>query len=177
MTYTPINWANDPGGGTPLSAANLNNMENWIEAADPRITALEAVGELGYTQFTSPVSVTATTEGTANTLVTAGAIAFDGSTAAMIHFYIPEWAHSVTRDTMTVYLYQDGSSIGIIWQGRSTTANDPMAGIDAWRRLTPSSGSRTYSIRAAVQSGTVTVNVGSGGSGNFLPGFIRIVTA
>ena len=32
-TYTPINWINGPGGGTPINATNLNRMEAGISKA------------------------------------------------------------------------------------------------------------------------------------------------
>jgi hypothetical protein len=42
---------------------------------------------------------------------------------------------------------------------------------------TPSSGSRTYSIRGSVSSGTGVVQAGAGGAGNYAPGYIRIEKA
>ncbi len=42
------------------------------------------------------------------------------------------------------------------------------------RHFTPTAGSHTYSIRAAVSNGTGTVDANVGGSGSQMPGFIRI---
>lgn len=43
MAYTPNpTWADGSAGGTPITAAKLNNMEAGIEDADNRITALAA---------------------------------------------------------------------------------------------------------------------------------------
>ncbi len=41
-TYTPTTWANGVGGGTPLSADNLQNMETGIANAHSEIAALAA---------------------------------------------------------------------------------------------------------------------------------------
>lgn len=41
MAYTKQTWFNDPAGGTPLSAARLNHMEEGIDDADIRLTAAE----------------------------------------------------------------------------------------------------------------------------------------
>lgn len=41
-------------------------------------------------------------------------------------------------------------------------------------RLTPSNASHTYSIRGTRVSSNATVVAGAGGSGNAMPGFIRI---
>jgi hypothetical protein len=45
-TYTPFTWADGSGGGTPITAARLNNIEQGIESMDDRVAALEAVGGL-----------------------------------------------------------------------------------------------------------------------------------
>jgi hypothetical protein len=44
-TYTPRTWVN--GSGLPISAANLNHIEQGIEAIDDRVTALETGGTGG----------------------------------------------------------------------------------------------------------------------------------
>lgn len=40
MAYTPKVWADGSGGGTPITAAELNRMETGIEDADTRLDAL-----------------------------------------------------------------------------------------------------------------------------------------
>lgn len=129
-----------------------------------------------YTEFTSGVSVTATTEGTANTVVTAGAVTFDGNTKVEITFcaFSARPRNDATAGSLSVYLYDGSSSIG-----KMATFNEPVAGADnkptnLIRRLTPSSGSHTYSIRASVSGGTGDIGAGAGGNGNNMPGFIKI---
>lgn len=41
MAYTRINWQDGPSGGTPLSAANLNHMDQGIADAHAEVDALD----------------------------------------------------------------------------------------------------------------------------------------
>ena len=43
-TFTPKTWADGPGGGTPVTADELNRLEQGVESMDDRVTALEAAG-------------------------------------------------------------------------------------------------------------------------------------
>lgn len=126
--------------------------------------------ELSYVEFTSDVAVTATTEATASTVVTSDSIECDGS-PIFIEFYTCQ----VTKgtNTITVCLYEDTGSIGQLANASANQAGGTYA-----RRRTPSIGRHTYSIRAFVDAGlTGTVQAGAGGSGNQMPGFIRITRA
>ncbi len=133
--------------------------------------------ELDYVQITSPVSVTATSEATANTIVTGSSVAYDGSTVVMVEF----WCNHAAPDTgaapqdLRFWLYDGSSSIGFIGYMQSVASgNRQYAPVYGLRRLTPSNASHTYSIRGSVAAGTGTVQAGAGGSGNTAPAFIRI---
>lgn len=132
--------------------------------------------QLAYTEFTAPVTITATTEAGANTVVTAPAITFDGATPVVIEFFAPIVDTGAAGQSIAAALFQDGSSIG-----RMGAIYGPAAAIQAAlplrRRMTPASGSRTYSIRVFINVGTGTVTGGAGGSGNNMPGYIRITKA
>jgi len=41
MAYTRINWQDGPSGGTPLSAANLNHMDQGIADAHADLDAMK----------------------------------------------------------------------------------------------------------------------------------------
>lgn len=127
--------------------------------------------ELTYNEFTSPVSITATTEGTANTVVTATAHTYDGATVALIEFFAPAVLIGTNRIDFALYL--DGASIGLL-SDSVNTSNPPWSHARLARRVTPASGSRTYSVRAFVNGGTGSVRAGAGGSGAVVPGFIRV---
>jgi hypothetical protein len=117
------------------------------------------------------VSVTATTEGTANTVVTASAFSFDGATEVLIEFFAVDAVPGTGQ--LNLWLYDGGSSIGLL--GFRTTARSP--GGPLRRYLTPSNASHTYSIRASVDAGTGQLSAGAGGAATNLPGYIRITKA
>lgn len=138
--------------------------------------------ELAYNQYTSPVSVTATTEGTANTVVTASSVTYDG-TAVMIEFYSPRVLTATASDAIVDFVLRDdtaGASIGLLGRVRGSASAGNVLLETATRlatRITPSAGARVYSIRAFVNTGTGTVGGAAGGIGAVVPGFIRITRA
>jgi hypothetical protein len=142
-------------------------------------TALLPTGmaiEVDYVEFTAGGSITATSEGSADTVVTAGAVTFDGSTEAIIEFSAPNARPDTgaASRTLNVWLFEDGSSIGQLGLLASPAAGGANAPLLLRRLLTPASGSRTYSIRATVNVGTGVITAGAGGAGNQVPGYIRV---
>lgn len=131
--------------------------------------------EYAYNEFTAPVSVVATTEATANTIVTASTFTADGS-AVLIEFG-SDYHNPPTDVVVRLWLYEDGSSIGEIGVLRLTQASTPIVTNYYRRRHTPSPGPRTYSIRGSTASGTYTIDAGAGGAGLPMPGWIRITKA
>jgi hypothetical protein len=132
-------------------------------------------GELNYVQFTSDVTISATTAATANTIVTGGSISYDGATIALIEVFVPGCSSGDAGSEVVLTLYQDGVGIGLF--GAMTIDGNAIA--DAFygvRRMTPSSGSHTYSLRGyrVNSNNNSSVQAGVGGAGVPLPGFIRI---
>jgi hypothetical protein len=132
--------------------------------------------EFDYVQVTSAVGPSATTEGTANTVVTANAVTYDGSTVVLLQFFCPQARPDVNAvgRQLNVVWYDGSSSIG-----QCATVITPVSGnffyvpIKAELRLTPSNASHTYSVRAYVSAGTADMQAGAGGNGNKAPMFIR----
>ena len=133
--------------------------------------------ELDYAQITSTANPTATTEGTANTVITGNAVTYDGATTVLVEFFSPYARPDDTTNgrELRIYLYEDGSSIGRMALYIAGQGGGPAPGHIAKRRITPSAGSHTYSIRASVNAGTGTILAGAGGSGNDMPAYMRIV--
>ncbi len=136
------------------------------------------IAELDYVEITSAVVPTATSEATANTIVTANPIAFSGSTVVMIEFFSPDVrpANDAAARYISLWLYDGSSSIGQIGFIRGAASGNNESIAHCSRRLTPSAATHTYSIRASVTSGGSNANVdaGTGGSGQSMPAYIRI---
>jgi hypothetical protein len=133
--------------------------------------------EFDYVEKTSSTSITATTEGTADTVVTGSAVTYDGSTVVLIEFFSPSVrpaTDAVADRAVTVTLYDGSSSIGIWGQTITPSQNDDNKPFYLARRLTPSAAAHTYSVRAYVSGGTGTVSGGAGGAAAAMPAFIRI---
>ena len=170
-------WDDSAGSVAFLTAGtNLTITGTTIDAASG---AGDLAGkELDYAQVTSNTNITATTEATANTIVTGASVAYDGSTIVMVEFWCnhaaPDPANA-SRD-IRFWLYDGSSSIGFIAYIQQTGdgGNSQYVPVHGMRRITPSNASHTYSIRASVNAGTGLVAAGAGGNGNVAPAFIRI---
>lgn len=181
-----LNDATDAHDASAISVADsganytATDVEGVLAEIAPQLGGGGAT-ELDYTEITSSVSITATTEGAADTVVSAGAIVFDGSTRICIEFYSPLIQPGATASSqIAVLLYDGSSSIGFIlvaMKDGTSTAQRGTTGCLVRRFLTPSAASHTYSIRAfrVVSNGTVVA--GAGGSGDNMPAYIRITTA
>lgn len=145
-------------GGTPASKrCTIANLSKVLPGH-----------EFDYVEFTANVSITATTEGTAQTVLTSNAITFDGSTIVMIE----HWEYAAVKGTATIYivLLEDSTVLGMTYTGAATVTGP----IHMLRRRTPGSGSHTYYVKAYVDGGTGVAGAGAGGAGNGLPGFLRV---
>jgi hypothetical protein len=135
--------------------------------------------ELAYVEFTSSLSVTATVEASAQSVVSAGAVSFDGSTRVKIEFYSPDVLAGSAAGSYTILNLWDGSTdlgrIGAV--GHSLLVFAAEVAIKAERFLTPSNASHTYSVRAWRVASDGTVGAGAGGAATLMPGFIRITKA
>lgn len=137
----------------------------------------QASGELAYTEKNTSTSITATTSAGADLVVSAPAIVFDGATVVLIEFFAPYATpdSGAAGRSIILNIHEDGSHIGY-WANYQTPAAAVMnIGVHLARRLTPSAGSHTYSARAYVSAGTGTIGGGSGGSGQYMPTYIRIL--
>jgi hypothetical protein len=133
--------------------------------------------EFDYAETTSAdISITATVEASADTIVTGGAVSFDGSTTVMVEAYFSTIrSPDDARDYIAILLFDGTSAIGtlgLLFQQVNTMVN--RVTFIGRHKLTPSNASHTYSIRAIVSARTGHVYNGTGGAGSAMPGFIRI---
>lgn len=132
--------------------------------------------ELDYVQFTANVSPTATTEGTANTVVTGTSISLDGSTSVMVEYFCSQSRPAATANAQLIYVLLDGSTVlGTFGVQNATAAANAYEPVLLRRRLaTPSAGSHQYIVKAYVSTGTALIAAGAGGTGANVPGYIRV---
>jgi len=114
---------------------------------------------LAYVEFTSDVSVTATTAATANQVVSAGAVTYE---AAPIE--IEFWTARYTAPAQQTWLLlRDGTTI--LGTFGNVQASDAEPGMTLKRSITPTAASHTYNVAAYLGgAGTGTFKAGTGGS-------------
>jgi hypothetical protein len=129
--------------------------------------------EFDYAQITSnPAGITATTEATSQAVITGDSVYYDGS-RVRISFFVPKLSASASL-TATFVVYRDSTVVGQVFGG---TINTTLQGIAFDLFDTPAAGAHTYAVKAFVSTGTLTVDVGAGGSGNLVPGHLRVTKA
>jgi hypothetical protein len=129
--------------------------------------------ELDYAQITAnPSGITATTEGTSQAVVTGNSVYFDGS-RVKVSLFVPKLSSSASL-TATFVVYRDSTVVGQVFAGTVNTAS-PAVEFEFFD--TPPTGAHVYAVKVFVSGGTLTVNVGAGGSGSLVPGSLRITKA
>ena len=125
--------------------------------------------EVNYTAFTSPVSITAPTQATAQQIVTSGAIRYD-AVPTLIEFFSPAANAAADGTNLILTLFDGSTAVGRLEQNASVRSR----AVKLEHRLTPTAASHPYNVKGHTGSGTGTVSAGAGGSDTLLPGFIRI---
>lgn len=129
--------------------------------------------EVNYTAFTGDVSITATTVGTAQDIVSSGAIVYE-AVPHLIEFYCPAFAFAAANCFVII---KDGSTvIGTMARTGTSGVTYPLY---AAYRVTPTAASHTYKVAGWLSgAGTAVFNAGTGGtagdSTTDLAGFIRV---
>lgn len=141
------------------------------------VWANPATGELDYKEITADVSVTATTEATAVTVVTSNPIACDGSPVVVEFWAASAYPLNAANANIAFWLFQDGASIGRIGFVQTPAAGFTLLPVSLRRRFTPTVASHTFSIRASASASPGNVSAGLGGPGGVTPAFLRVTRA
>jgi hypothetical protein len=129
--------------------------------------------EFDYVQITAnPAGITATTEGTSQPVITGDSVYYDG-TRVKVSFFVPKLTSSASLNA-TFVVYRDATVIGQVSGG---TVNTTAEAMEFEILDTPPAGAHAYAVKAFVSTGTLTVNAGAGGSGNLVPGWLRVTKA
>jgi hypothetical protein len=158
--------------------AALNTIAaNWQVARNIFAADLNSLNrqQLAYAEATADVVISAITEATADSIVSAGAVTFDGLTPVVIDFFCAT-VTSAADGRIIFVLYDGSSSIGLLGETYRPAGSQNWTPIRLSRRLTPS-GAKTYSVRAYRVNNNQTIKAGAGGVGAYVPAFIRISKA
>ena len=133
--------------------------------------------EIGYAQITTFTNITDTSEATATSLISPGALTFDGG-AVLVTFFTPLLIadSAAATDFIFITLFEGSTEITRMAQivTQVTTAPTKQT-VLAQYRFTPSAASHTYKICAFCTStnGTPQIGAGSGGTASYPPSFVR----
>lgn len=122
--------------------------------------------------------IVATTEGTAAAVITGNSVSYDG-TEVKLEFFAPK-IENATNCIVTFVLLRDATVVGqakVTIDSGSAGSRPGEAAVKLEAFDTPAAGAHTYSVKAFVTGGSLTVKAGPGGSGAFLPAFLRVTKA
>lgn len=165
-------------GSNVLAVSNLvaGTAGQVLQGTGPSY-ALPPGYEINYTQTTSTVNVVSTTEATGTTLLSPGAITFDGA-PVLVHFFCPtvQLDTASAGDVMVISMFEGGTQIGRLAVVKTPSVTSAMQNpVSGFYRFTPTAAAHTYTITAAVSSTTSTPScgAGAGGTATNLPMFVR----
>lgn len=138
-------------------------------------TGASGGAELAYVEYIGIVTVSSATEATGTAIVDSGTVSY-ANTPIIIEFFSP-WIQPAATDFIIVCLFDGATEIGRIASCQDLAASVVNFPVLARRRLTPSAGNHQYNVTAFRNSLNGTVNAGAGGTGTYLPGYIRITAA
>lgn len=140
-----------------------------------------AVGGAGtewdYAQYTASVSVTATTEASANTLASGNGVYYDGTKLRLEFSSSGYKLTGGTESSMSLVFLRDSTVLGQMVCDLDHNDDDGSP-LHCVTYDTPPAGTHTYTVKAFLSAGgTVLVKAGAGGSGTLLPGYLRVTKA
>ncbi len=171
--------ANIGAAGLPIADLADPTTGKVIGSAASAAAAVFPPGyELNYTEITSTVNVVATSESAGTTIISPGAIVFDGAPVLCQFFGYYNLPTAAAGNFLIVSLFESATQITRLGLAKtpSVTAQDAMTLFSQYR-FTPTAASHTYTVTAFVASttGTPAVSASAGGTGSGPPAFVRFV--
>jgi hypothetical protein len=132
--YTPQTWANGSGGGTPISAARLQHIEDGIEALDDAVATggggggggssvfnVKAYGAVGDGSNDDTAEIQAAIDAAEATITDLAGVVGDGDFAGGGVVYLPPGRYKIsaplTIEKSNIILAGDGPASRIVWSG------------------------------------------------------------
>lgn len=148
----------------------------WVPLGPSALLDVGPEVAYGETVAGAPLAITATVEASSNVIVTAPAFTADGSSAYVVDFQVSRAdSPGVSANNFIILCLFDGSTslgwLGVIFNPQAAYIGTP---VRLSRRIVPSAGVHTYSVRAFVSGGTGNLWIASGGAGQQMPATIRV---
>jgi hypothetical protein len=169
--------------GSKPAAAAANEGYLWYDTTLRRLErsdgsawfVISPGAELDYVEFTSQVTITATSEGTSQTVVTGTSQTY-AAVPTIVEFFSP-FVQSGNFTTFCIVLLYDGATV-LGRLSRTDVINGDGTSMLCRYRLTPTAATHQYIVKAYIDAGTqANILGGSGGSAAYLPGYIRVTRA
>lgn len=129
---------------------------------------------------TSILAITATTEGTAQTLIAGTSQAFD-TAPVYIELYFPGQLTAASSGSLSVVCFRGATNLGHINMPLANVAGNSTTIIwGQWYDPTPAGGTYSYTTKAWISGGsatTINVQAGAGGAATLSSGYQRVSSA
>ena len=164
------------GAVTLVAGSGTTITDNSPSAGDITIavSGTASGAEIAYSPVTATVNVASTTEATPTTVISPGAITFNGS-PVIVEFFTPAAiTPTAGARSVVVGLYEGGTEITRLGIVAGLTIQIETA-LYCRYRFTPSAAAHTYTIGAWANSttGTPQIVAGAGGAVAYPPAFVR----
>ena len=157
----------------PLPTDPVSHGADDIRRLAEAVDALRA--ELAYTEHVAAVNLSGNDESTGANIVLGPAIALDGSPVLLEYFAPLIVTEAGSGARVSLCFLMDNASIGIAAQIRNETSVQAEKPVTIRRRFTPPAGSHAFGVRGWSSGGVPgVVYAGAGGSGAYMPGFLRV---
>lgn len=164
-------------GGALTQRTTMNFVGGGVTAADSggktvvTIPGSGASSELDYVETTSPLTITATSDATAQSFITGTSQSYSGA-RIRIEVFAP-YLSSGSGQSALFNLFDGSTDLGRIAENFGASDSAVMV----VRYLTPSAGSHQYIVKAWKTGGTASAGAGAGGTATYLPAYLRISEA
>ncbi len=138
--------------------------------------------ELDYIERTSNLTITGTSAGSPSTAINGSSLSYSGTTRIKIEafFVLAETAANTADNGIIIGLIEDATLLGPLSYNEWVRASAGFGGAPQYgvRYLTPTAGTHSFTV-VAWKSAAVTsiLYCGTGTSGAYMPGFLRITVA
>jgi hypothetical protein len=162
---------------TPIALSNLADPgAGKVVGSNSGAAAVTPPGfEWSYTQITSTVNVTDTSESTATAIISPGAFTPDGA-AVLVEFFSPNiTTPSTAAGSVTVTLFEGATQIARLGTATTSAAANESRGNTYKYRFTPTNAAHTYKVCAfcSATTGTPSIGAGAAGTNAYTPAYIR----